>query len=192
MEALAAVGVAAEDIETVIITHMHHGHVGHGPAFPNATFILQEHAIAYCTGKAMGYAPLRRSFDVEHVTDMIRANYRSQVKFVDGDVEVLPGISVHLVGGHSGGLQAVRVQTENGPMVIASDVAHFYDIVTEQNSFTLIVSLPGMRAGWDRIFELGAATGFVVPGHDPLVSKLYPGHPDDELTVVLSEPPLAP
>ena len=134
--------------------------------------------------------PLRRSFDIEHVSDMIRANFNSQVKFVDGDKEVLPGISVHLVGGHSGGLQVVRVETKNGPLVIAGDAAHFYDTVSEQNPFAVIVNLPEMCAGWERIFELGAASERVVPGHDPLVSELYPKHKDDELTVVLSEPPL--
>ncbi len=191
IEALAAIGVKPEDVDTVIITHMHFDHAGHGPYFPNATFILQEREIAYCTGKYMAYAPLRRPFDIEHVTDMIRANYNSQVKFVDGDSQVLPGISVHLIGGHSGGLQTVRVETQDGPLVIASDAAHFYDLLTEDIPFTVIVSLPEMSAGWERIFELGAAPERVVPGHDPLVIKLYPQHPDDEMTVVLSDPPLA-
>jgi glyoxylase-like metal-dependent hydrolase (beta-lactamase superfamily II) len=188
MAALAAVGVAPADVDTVIITHMHYDHAGHEPAFPNARFVLQEREIAYCTGKAMGYPPCRRSYDIEHVTGMIRANFRSQVKFVDGDADIAPGISVHLIGGHSGGLQVVRAQTDAGPLVIASDAAHFYDVVSEQNPFAVIASLPEMCAGWERIFELGAASERVVPGHDPLVSELYPKHRDDELTVVLSGP----
>lgn len=190
MDALAAIGVKPEDVETVIITHMHYDHAGHGPEFPNATFVLQEKEVAWCTGKYMGYPPLRRSFDVEHVTDMIRANFQSRVKFIDGDKEILPGISVHLVGGHSGGLQVVRVETANGPLVIASDAAHFYDTLTEQNPFAVIYNLAEMVEGWDRIFDLGAEARFVVPGHDPLVADLYPKHPDDDMTVILSDPPL--
>jgi glyoxylase-like metal-dependent hydrolase (beta-lactamase superfamily II) len=190
MDALAAVGVKPDEVATVILTHMHYDHAGHTPAFPNAELVVQEREIAYCTGKAMRYPPLRRSFDVEHVTDVVRANFSSRVKFVDGDREVLPGISVHLVGGHSGGLQVVRVETADGPLVIASDAAHFYDVVTEQNPFAVIVSLPEMCAGWERMFELGAATERVIPGHDPLVSEIYPKHRDDPMTVVLSAPPL--
>lgn len=190
VDALAAIGVDAEEVDTVIITHMHFDHAGHGPAFPKATFIVQEKEIAYCTGKYMGYPPLQRPFDVEHVTDMIRANFQSRVKFVDGDKEILPGISVHLVGGHSSGLQAVRVETKDGPLVLASDVAHFYDLVMDEIPFTVIVNLPEMVEGWERIFELGAAPQHVVPGHDPLVMDLYPKHPDDDMTVVLSDPPL--
>jgi len=190
MEALGAIGVERQNVDTVIITHMHYDHAGHGPQFPDAEFVIQEREVAYCTGKPMSYPPLRGSFDIEHVSDMIRANFQSRVRFVDGDKEILPGISVHLIGGHSGGLQVVRVETEKGPLVLASDAAHFYDTVTEQNPFTIIVNLPEMVAGWDRIFELGAEPGRVIPGHDPLVSELYPKHRDDEMTFVLSDGPM--
>ena len=175
----------------VLLEVVHYDHAGHGPEFPHAEFVLQEREIAYCTGKPMRYPPLRRSFDIEHVTDMIRANFASRVLFVDGDREIAPGVSVHLIGGHSGGLQVVRVETEKGPLVIASDAAHFYDTLTEQNPFTIIVNLPEMCAGWERIFELGAEPGMVVPGHDPLVSELYAKHPQDEMSFVLSDGPIA-
>ena len=188
--ALAAIGAKPQDVGTVIITHMHYDHAGHGPEFPHAEFVLQEREIAYCTGRPMRYPPTRRSFDVEHVTDMVRANFRGAVKFVNGDAEILPGVSVHLIGGHSGGLQVVRVETANGKLVLAADAAHFYDTVTEENPFPVIASLPDMCAGWERIFELGAEPGRVIPGHDPLVSELYPKYPDDEMTYVISEGPL--
>jgi glyoxylase-like metal-dependent hydrolase (beta-lactamase superfamily II) len=190
MEALAAVGVDAGAVETVIITHMHYDHAGHVDAFPAAEFVVQEREIAYCTGRPMRYAPTRRSFDVEHVTAMVRANFRSRVRFVDGDAELLPGISVHLIGGHSGGLQVVRVMTEAGPLVLAADAAHFYDTVTENNPFPVIASLPEMCAGWERIFELGAEPERVIPGHDPLVSELYPKHSKDDMSAVLSAGPV--
>lgn len=188
LEALAGLGVEADAIETVIVTHMHYDHAGAMPAFPKAEFVLQEREVAYCTGRPMRYPACRQPFDVEHVSDMVRANFQSRVRFVDGDAEVLPGISVHLVGGHSGGLQVVRVETEHGPLVLASDAAHFYDTVTTHNPFTIIASLPDMCAGWERIFELGAAPERVIPGHDPLVTELYPPHPQDPRSFDLTGP----
>jgi len=192
VEALKAIGVDAEAVETVILTHMHYDHAGTATSFPNAEFVVQEKEIAHCTGRPMRYKPTRNSFDVVHVKDMIDANFGGRLRFVDGEREVLPGISVHLVGGHSGGLQVVRVQTEKGPLVLASDSAHFYDTVTDDNPFTVIVNLPEMCAAWETIFELGAPPERVVPGHDPLVSELYPKHPQDDLAYILSDTPLKP
>ena len=42
---------------------------------------------------------------------------------LDGDAEVLPGINVMLLGGHTMGSQAVMVQTDADPLVLTSDVA---------------------------------------------------------------------
>ena len=49
-----------------------------------------------------------------------------RVTFHSGDGEVAPGVTVHRVGGHSDGLQVVRVETARGPVVLASDAAHYY------------------------------------------------------------------
>ncbi|MEC9368096.1 MAG: N-acyl homoserine lactonase family protein [Pseudomonadota bacterium] len=188
--ALKAIGVDAKTVPMVILTHMHFDHAGSVPSFPKAEFVVQEREVAYATGRPMRYPACRRVFDVEHVVDVVEANFKSRVRFVDGDAEVAPGVSVHLVGGHSGGLQVVRVESKAGPMVIASDAAHFYDTVMEQNPHPVVASLPELCAGYERIFELGAAPERVIPGHDPLVETLYPAHPKDKLTFDLCGTPL--
>ena len=58
---------------------------------------------------------------------MVRNVYSGRVIFHDGDGEVAPGITVHKIGGHSRGLQCVRVMTAGGPVVLASDSSHFYE-----------------------------------------------------------------
>ena len=97
-----------------------------------------------------------------------------------------PGVSVHLIGGHSSGLQAVRVETAIGPVVLASDATHFYDNVTLNNPFPILASLPDMCEGYERIFELGATRARVVPGHDPLIEKIFPKHTDDDMAFDLT------
>ena len=101
MDALETIGIKPDDVDTAIITHMHYDHAGHGPAFANAKFVLQEREIAFCTGKPMSYPPLRRPFDIEHVSDMIRANFNSQVKFVDGERVVAAAIPHSVCGVHA-------------------------------------------------------------------------------------------
>jgi hypothetical protein len=46
--------------------------------------------------------------------------------FHDGDEEIQPGLSVHLIGGHTMGIQSVRVMTRNGWLVLASDASHYF------------------------------------------------------------------
>ena len=82
--------------------------------------------MAYATGRCMGHRVIRMPFEVEDVVAMVRRVYAGRVVFHDGEAEIVPGVSVHHIGGHSRGLQAVRVKTRRGYVVLASDVAHFY------------------------------------------------------------------
>jgi len=54
---------------------------------------------------------LRHPFSVEHVTLMVRHVFSERVTFHSGEGEVAPGVTLHRVGGHSDGLQVVRVET---------------------------------------------------------------------------------
>jgi glyoxylase-like metal-dependent hydrolase (beta-lactamase superfamily II) len=184
--ALEAVGVEASEVETVILTHLHYDHAGTARSFPKAEFIVQDREVDFATGRAMRHPPCRMPFDVENVVDVVRANFQSRVRFVDGDRQVAPGVWVHLIGGHSSGLQAVRVDTAIGPVVLASDAAHFYDNITLKNPFPILASLPDMCAGYERIFELGAPRARVVPGHDPLVEKIFPKYTGDDMAFDLT------
>src|SRR3546814_16664550 len=63
---------------------------------------------------SMTHRVLRHSFTVDHVTGFIRALYDDRLGFVAGSAEIAPGISLHHVGGHTDGLQVVRVWTRRG------------------------------------------------------------------------------
>ena len=52
---------------------------------------------------------------------MVMAVHAERVEFHDGDAELAPGLSVHHIGGHTDGLQVVRVATATGWLVLASD-----------------------------------------------------------------------
>ena len=110
VEGLAALGIDAREVEDVILTHLHYDHVGNFDRFPKARFHLQERELTYATGRYMRYPRLSHSFEVEDVCGIVRLNYAERVMFYDGDAELAPGITVHAVGGHSAGLQFVRVK----------------------------------------------------------------------------------
>ena len=128
----------------------------------------------YATGPCMCHQVLQKPFTAEHVCQMVRRVYDGDVTFHDGDAEIAPGVGVHKVGGHSRGLQAVRVETANGPLVLASDAAHYYENYVTGNPFPLVVDVEDMLKGFDRLTALAGERKLVVPGHDPLVRQKFP------------------
>ena len=93
-EGLKALGIDADRIEDVIITHMHYDHCGNHNLFERARYHVQDKEMFYVTGRCMCHQPLRHSFDIEDVTKMLRRLYEGRVAFHDGDDELAPGISV--------------------------------------------------------------------------------------------------
>lgn len=174
VDALRAMGVDPAAVEDVVITHLHYDHAGNLAAFPDATFHLQDAEMAFATGRCMCHPRLRYSFEVEDVVTMVRRVYAGRVRFHDGDAVLAPGLSVHKVAGHTRGLQAVRVETARGAVVLASDALHFYANLDRGNPFPILVDVAGTMEGWGRLRELADGEDHVVPGHDPEVRRRYP------------------
>ncbi|HEY8496412.1 MAG TPA: MBL fold metallo-hydrolase [Limnochordales bacterium] len=112
-EDLAALGLTPADIDYVVYTHMDWDHVGGGvrhdaggePAFPRARYVIQraewEAAVNPDSRTRHGYWP-------QNWQPLLSAG---QVELVDGDVELVPGVHLHLTGGHTHGHQVVRIET---------------------------------------------------------------------------------
>ncbi len=173
--ALATLGIDAAAVDDVVITHLHYDHAGTMAAFPKARFHLQAAEMAFATGPCMCQPYLRYPFTAEHVCEMVRHVYSGRVVFYDGEAEVAPGITAHKIGGHSRGLQALRVMTAIGPVVLASDAAHYYETFELAKPFILVVDMEDMLKGYGTLKRLAdGCAKRVVPGHDPLVLKRYP------------------
>lgn len=177
-KALEALDIKAESVSTVIITHLHYDHAGGLDRYPNAKFHLQAAEMAFATGPCMCHPTLQMPFTADHVCEMVQHVYSGRVIFHDGDAEVAKGVTVHCVGGHSRGLQVVRVKTVSGWLCLASDAAHYYENFMAKKPFPIVVDVDAMHRGWTRIQELASKRSLVVPGHDPLVTQHFPdwGH----------------
>jgi glyoxylase-like metal-dependent hydrolase (beta-lactamase superfamily II) len=190
IEALSLVGIDSAGVQDVILTHMHYDHVGNFHRFPAATFHLQEAEITYATGRYMRYKRLAHSFEVEDVVGVVRLNFARRVMFYDGPAELAPGITLHPVGGHSGGMQFVRVHTRRGWVVVASDVTHFYENMISERPFTTAFHIGKMLGGFDALRAQAPMT-HIIPGHDPLVMRCYPA-PTANLQGVVARLDVAP
>src|SRR5271170_2203322 len=171
VDALAAFGVRADDIKDVVVTHLHYDHAGNLDRFPAARFHLQDREMSYATGRCMCFGVLRHPFSVEHVTLMVRHVYGERVTFHSGDGEVAPGVTVHRVGGHSDGLQVVRVETARGPVVLASDAAHYYGNIHRRSPFPIVYNVGDRAQGWEVVERLAGHPDRFIPGHDPIVNE---------------------
>lgn len=122
-DALREIGVDPKDIAHVVVTHLHFDHAGGlttlegekaAPVFPNAEVIVQkqEWDDALANRSTMHSTYLRDHLDP--VAD--------QVRTVEGETEILPGVRVRPVPGHTFGQQAVLVETAEGMVAFPGDL----------------------------------------------------------------------
>jgi glyoxylase-like metal-dependent hydrolase (beta-lactamase superfamily II) len=176
IEALARLGIDPDTVEDVILTHLHFDHAGNIDRFAKARFHVQDAEVSFATGRCMCEPHVRYPFDVEDVVTFVRHTYAQRVRFHDGDAAPLPGISLHVVPGHTLGMQAVRVITPRGPVVLASDASHLYANLLRRSPFVVTVDALATLRSYDRLMELAGSVDRIVPGHDPRVRALYPMH----------------
>lgn len=173
-DGLRLLGCDATKVKDVVVTHLHYDHIGNFELFPAARFHLQDLEMRYATGRHMGQPVFRGAYEVEDVVGMVRSVYAGRVRFHDGEGEVAPGVSVHLIGGHTMGLQVVRVATRRGWLVLASDASHFYANMEQVRPFPIVYNVADMVEGYARLRALAASPEHIIPGHDPLVLARYP------------------
>lgn len=173
-EGLKLIGIDAAEVEDVIITHMHYDHAGNLELFPRARFHIQDEELAFVTGRPMTHRTLRHSFRLDDVLEMVRLVYGDRVVFHAGDEEIAPGISVHHLPGHTRGMQSVKVHTERGWVVLASDAAHYYEGFQQERVFMTHEDVFRLLESYRKLRKLAPSDAHIVPGHDPAVLRRYP------------------
>ncbi len=193
-ESLKALGIAPDSVTDVIVTHLHYDHCGNHEVFPRARYHLQDEEMAYATGRCMCHPLVRIPFEADDVVAMVRKVFAGRVEFHDGESQIAPGITLHKVGGHSKGLQCVRVKTKRGHVVLASDASHLYSHFEEGRVFPVTYNIGDVLEGYRTIKRLADSMQHIVPGHDPSVAERYPAaRPGLEGMVVrLDVAPVAP
>jgi glyoxylase-like metal-dependent hydrolase (beta-lactamase superfamily II) len=162
---LAAHGVAPEDVDVVILTHLHFDHVGNNELFPNATFVVQEDELPQATEPphfCMFYYP-----EYTYKMDAVR----DRLEVVDGDHEVVEGVRLVKIGGHTPGCMVVMVDTDAGTVCLTSDVMYNYANLELNWPMGSYWDLPDLMAGYDRIRR---EADVIVPEHDWKFLEVHP------------------
>jgi glyoxylase-like metal-dependent hydrolase (beta-lactamase superfamily II) len=123
---LNSVGVAPDDIDWVILTHLHFDHAGGAtyrdeagvlrPTFPRARHVIQRAEWDDATGNIPELA------GAYYTDDFLPLSEAHLVELVEGDVEVAPGVRTQLTGGHTRGHQIVRIESAGESAICLSDI----------------------------------------------------------------------
>jgi glyoxylase-like metal-dependent hydrolase (beta-lactamase superfamily II) len=185
VDALKLLGVEVGSLDGVVITHMHYDHAGTLDDLPAARLHLQERELRWVTSSELFERKAQGSFEAADVTDVVGALYEGRLAVHEGDWDLAPGVSVHLVPGHTPGIQVLRVNTRRGPVVLASDTTHYYENLETGMPFATTYDAAMVLEGFQTLRELAGSPKHIVPGHDPLVMQRYPAPSKDLEGVVV-------
>ncbi|MEM9603022.1 MAG: MBL fold metallo-hydrolase [Pseudomonadota bacterium] len=133
--ALAATGVTPEDVDTVIVTHLHPDHIpgllaGQAPAFPNAELIIYETEVQHWTDDSrMGHAPEPMRLWFRLANEVLGA-YGDQVTRVQDGFEAAPGVRLESSPGHTPGHSLVHIDGGEHELLMLADTVSHIDLAT--------------------------------------------------------------
>ncbi len=169
---LNAIGVNAKDIKTVIVTHLHSDHFSAWGLYPVATFCMQRKDVEFFATADPKNRPIMTP--VSDIAEVIRLHYAGRVKLLNGDEQIVPGIRVFLVGGHTLGSQVVTVDTARGTVVLCGDAVDLYRNIQENLHGGPTLDVVGVYTAYDKIRKLAASPDLIIPGHESLLMEKFP------------------
>jgi glyoxylase-like metal-dependent hydrolase (beta-lactamase superfamily II) len=175
-EMLDKIRVDPAKVQHAVVTHLHWDHVGGYPLFPNARFYLQERELHFWTSSQL--PEWQSSLEEEELVAVVRLHFRGRLGLCQGSQEIVPGITVHHVGGHTTGSQIVQVETAGGTAVLASDAAKLYRNFMEDIPQSHSHSSQDQLRGYQVIKGLASKADLIIPGHDPEAMQCMPIYAD--------------
>ncbi|MBT8447417.1 MAG: MBL fold metallo-hydrolase [Gammaproteobacteria bacterium] len=184
-EALAKIDLTPEDVDFVVPTHLHFDHGSNLDLFPGACVVIQRDEVLH----AIDAVPTQRIYyRRDTVSEIVNRKRPDQVRFIDGDYELLPGILLLKLPAHTPGMHVPIVQTERGKAALVSDLGDHYRFwfpadpraTKKPMRFMTGSFLPsGIRSGGELEFTAAMQrvldhADIVVPAHDARIPKKMP------------------
>ncbi len=169
-------GITAADVDLVILTHLHWDHSYNLEHMTKATILVQKEEVQY----AVAPLPTDRRFYGLAFRGFRPGWFAAYDRFelVDGDKDLLPGVAVYLLPGHTPGSQGVGVETREGTYLIAGDNVPLLENWKGDEHLRHIPS--GLHVDLEAYFrsfdKMDKIARHVLPSHDARVfdHALYP------------------
>ena len=159
----------------MVLTHLHYDHVGNFHKFAKARFHLQTREMGFVTGPYMRYPKFGHCFEVEDVVGMVKLNFKGRVEQHNGDVRT--GARHHAASCRRPYARpadrARHDQARLGRAGLRRRALLRAHAARTASSLTAF-NLGDMVDGYRTCERLAASPDHIIPGHDPLVMKLYP------------------
>lgn len=185
IRSLAAVGAKPEDIDLVILTHLHFDHAWNLDLFPQATVIVQKdemiHAMDPCATQRIYYFR-------ETLIGLLNRKRPAGLRIVEGDTDLIDGVRLIKAPGHTPGMHVPVFSTTRGKVGLVSDLGDHYRYwypadgraTDKPMRFMAGNFLPGTirseaeRTYVDSMARVKAVADIVVPAHDFRIPKHMP------------------
>ena len=156
---LAALGVAVDRVDYVIVSHLHFDHAGGLATVPNARLVVQrrEWEAGHDADLAARLNVARQDFDHGH--DLLLVDGEHDL-FGDGRVVCLP------THGHTPGHQSLRVRLDGGEVVLTADACYLRRTLDADHLPPQPYDRDGMLESLRRLRAFEAAGARVIVGHD--------------------------
>jgi glyoxylase-like metal-dependent hydrolase (beta-lactamase superfamily II) len=172
-DAVGRVGIKAEDVTDIIVSHVHWDHLDGLDLFPNARIWIQKDEYQHHVGASGGQ--LDRAIDPDDAKMLAALAARGRVQQIDGDsVQIIPGITVFTGGKHTFASQYASVVTKSGTAVVASDNLYLYENLDTHRPIAQTLDSLSNLAAQERMMRLASVPRLIVPGHDPAVFIRFP------------------
>jgi N-acyl homoserine lactone hydrolase len=165
-------GIAAEDIDLIIQTHLHFDHTAFASRFPNARVMVQKRELDFARNPHPVWAGL---YDPKLFNNL-------KFEVVDGDFKISQDINILFTPGHSPGGQSVSVKTDQGTAVIAGlcSILDNYNPPPLPDGKKIPAIAPAIHSdllqAYDSVVRIKELADIILPIHDPsfLTRSLIP------------------
>ena len=162
LEQLADLGLRPDDIDLLICTHFDVDHAGYHDAFPQAEHIVQREHYALARSGHPRFAPARAHWDHPAL----------RYRLIDGDTELLPGLTLIETSGHAPGHQSVLVRLpQTGKVLLTIDAVMMQRLFTpDRKAWPNDDNEEQLRASTRKLLDLveREQVALVIFGHDGL------------------------